>query len=277
MEIHQSFLAYKNFRYLKIAILLSLAAIVLYSIYGAGGNVSTTWVGYLLGIVGAILIVFKLWYGIRKRQYDSTLGTAEDWLSAHVYLGLALIVIVTLHSGFKLGMNVATLAYALLLVVTVTGLYAAYAYRRYPALISQNRQGKTLETLLGDIAAVDRESRDAAASLGDEINRAVHRSCKETSVGGSVWRQISGNDPNCATLAAYKEVAGHIHGAQNEEMHSIRRLLALLGKKRQLLLHARKDVQYRALKDIWLYLHVPLSLALLGAVLTHIFSILFFW
>ena len=34
---------------------------------------------------------------------------------------------------------------------------------------------------------------------------------------------------------------------------------------------------YKALLDIWLYVHVPLSFALLGALIAHIISVFFYW
>ena len=37
----------------------------------------------------------------------------------------------------------------------------------------------------------------------------------------------------------------------------------------------RRDVRYKALMDIWLYLHVPLTFALLAALTAHIISIFY--
>ena len=37
------------------------------------------------------------------------------------------------------------------------------------------------------------------------------------------------------------------------------------------------DLQLQALMEIWLYLHVPLSFALLGALTAHIVSVFFYW
>ena len=49
----------------------------------------------------------------------------------------------------------------------------------------------------------------------------------------------------------------------------------LLDEKAQLLARARRDISYKAMMDIWLYLHVPLSFALLAALLAHIVSVFF--
>ena len=42
--------------------------------------------------------------------------------------GLSLIVIVTLHTGFQFGWNVHTLAYGLMLLVIVSGIFGIVVY-----------------------------------------------------------------------------------------------------------------------------------------------------
>lgn len=86
--------------------------------------------GYTLGTLGALIILVLLWLGVRKRQYLDAQGSLIGWLSAHVYLGLGLAVIVTLHSGFQLGWNVHSLAYVLMLAVIASGLYGGTWRRR---------------------------------------------------------------------------------------------------------------------------------------------------
>lgn len=276
--MHQAFLVYNRFRYLKLALLLLVAAVAAYVWHKPTGLPNGgTWLGYTLGTIGALLILWLMWLGVRKRRYRSTLGTVEGWTSAHVYLGLALLMIATLHTGFRFGLNIHTLAYALMVAVIVSGIYGVYAYMHYPRLMTENRRAKALDALLGEIAELDRECRDAALTLNDEINRAVLHSSEDTRLGGSMWRQLSGRDPRCATATALRRVQESARRTPPELAAPTRRLVVLLNRKSELLTRARKDIQYKAYMDIWLYVHVPLSFALLAALIAHIVSEFTYW
>ena len=55
-----------------------------------------------------------------------------------------------------------------------------------------------------------------------------------------------------------------------------RRVHLLLDDKRALLHQIRTDISYKAMMDVWLYVHVPVTFALLAALFAHILSVLFF-
>jgi hypothetical protein len=168
---HQSILAYASYRYLKLAAVVALVTIALYAWHRPpNGPYGGTWLGYSLGTLAALLIGWLLWFGVRKRQYGSTAGMLQGWLSAHVYLGTTLIVVATLHAAFKVGWNVHTLAYVLMLMVIASGFYGVYAYLRYPRLMTDNLGDDTLEMLLIKIADLDKQARQLALSLPDAIS-----------------------------------------------------------------------------------------------------------
>ncbi|HYM30089.1 MAG TPA: hypothetical protein VEU47_02240 [Candidatus Cybelea sp.] len=276
--MNDSFIDFGRFRYLKLALALAAVAIVVYALHHPlvapnGG----TWLGYTLGGISLALVLWLMYFGVRKRTYGPGHVKLEAWLSAHVYLGASLLVLATLHAGFRFGWNVHTLAYVLMVVVIVSGFFGVIVYRRYPRLMTDNRRGMTLDAMLSQIAEVDRECRDVGMPLGDEINRALLESSQRTSVGGGVIRQISGRDPHCPSEAALARVRLLADASHGERAAELRQLVTLLTRKVELLHRARRDVQIAALMKVWLFVHVPLAFALLAALAAHVIAVFFYW
>ena len=274
---HRTILEYKHYRYLKLAVFVVIASIVAYAVYTSPfGRYGGTPAGYALGTVGALLILWLMWFGIRKRRYKGS-GNIQGWLSGHVYLGTALVVVATLHTGFQVGWNVHTLAYVLMLLVIFSGFYGLYAYLRVPQLMTENLREDTLDSLLLKIADIDREARRLAVGMPDNINLAIQDSLQNTRIGGGVIAQISGRARNCPTARAVTTIQAAVRQFKDEEARSNKDLYTLMLRKQHLLERARFDVRYKAILDFWLFLHVPLSLALLAALTAHIVAVFFYW
>jgi hypothetical protein len=277
-EMHQSFLFYDHFLYLKVAAGLVILSSLVYLIDSPrGGANGGTWLGYTLGTIAAAIILWLTWFGMRKRSYAATRVRLGAWLSAHVYLGLSLIVVATLHCAFEFGYNVHTLAYMLMMLVIASGVYGIFAYARYPRLMTQNRRGTTQAQVLGQIASLDGEIRDALLGMEDAIVRVVAPATERDDIGGSVWRQLSARYPDCATTAALKGFTAFERSLPVERQEEMRNLPVLLTRKTELLQRLRRDIQYKAMMDIWLYVHVPMTFALLAALTAHIISVFFYW
>jgi hypothetical protein len=285
MSQHQSILELRHGRYFKLALLLCAAAIGVYAWHDPpaiylkpyGG----TWLGYTLGIVGAVLILWLMLLGIRKRRYRSSMGSVQGWTSAHVFLGASLIVIATLHSAFEFGWNIHTLAYALMMLVIASGFFGVYAYLRYPEYMTANLAGETLETMLLKVADLEVKCKRLALDLPDEINvlitDAAKRAAEKSALGGSFRRQLAGVDPRHPMRVARDELlkmgtrfSGDQAKVQEQLVMEMTRIVALTDR-------VRRDLQFRALMQIWLYFHVPLSFALLAALTAHVISVFYFW
>ena len=275
---HQSLLAYANYRYFKIAVAVGVLTAGAYLWDNPpGGRNGGTWLGYTLGTIGALLILWLLWFGVRKRRYGTGSVPLLGWLSAHVYLGATLIVIATLHAAFQVGLNVHTLAYLLMLFVIFSGFYGVYVYLSIPRLLTDNLGDETRSSLLLKIADLDRQAREMALGLPDAINQAVLTAAQETRIGGSWRRQLAGNDPDCATAAAVQQLQAVGKTLRGEEARVNQQLYTVLLRKQELLAAIRRDVAFKARLDLWLYLHVPASIALLAALTAHVFSVFFYW
>lgn len=274
----ESFLGFKRHRYLKLSASLALISVVAYARHApAIGRYGGTWLGYTLGTIAAVIVLLLLWMGVRKRQYRSAPGSLVGWLSAHVYLGLALVVIATLHAAFEVGWNIHSLAYVLMLVVVVSGIYGVVVFSQLPRKITVNMGSDTLSTLLLQINDLDREARRLALQLPDTINTAVLRSAQRTKVGGSWWRQLRGKQLRCPTQSAVQMLHTAPIGYSAEAAAAHRALYAVMLRKQALVGRARRDVMYKARLQFWLYLHVPLSVALLAALTAHVLSVFFYW
>jgi hypothetical protein len=275
---HQSLLAYANYRYLKVAAAVVVATIAVYALdHPPTGRYGGTLLGYALGTIGTVLIGWLAWFGARKRQYRSTAGTLQGWLSAHVYLGATLIVIATLHAAFQIGWNVHTLAYVLMLAVILSGFYGVWAYIRYPAKITDALGDDTQESLLLKIADLDRQMRTLALSLPDAVNRLVLAAAQGTRIGGAWRQQLAGRDPDCPTAAAVVGLQTVGKTLRGNDARINQQLYALMVRKQELVGRARHAVAVKARLDVWLYVHVPLTVALLAALVAHIVSVFFYW
>ena len=297
--MHDSILDYRGFRYLWIALILSIGSIVAYLWHDPIGVPNGgSWLGYTLGTIGALLILWLLWFGVRKRRYSGATGSVRGWLSAHVYLGTTLILIAFLHAGFQVGWNIHTLALVLMLLVIFSGFFGVYAYLRYPAMMTRNRADSTRDAMLAEIRELDGQTLQIADKVDKSIHDAILSSIQHNQLGGSVWAQLTARDDSAMALAKLKEAVLKNDGgakqsnsgqtmvmmvdflanqANDTQSENLRRLIDLVSRKRALATRVARDIQLQALMEIWLYLHIPLSLGLLGALTAHVLSVFFYW
>ena len=300
--MYGSILSYGHYRYLKQAALLVLISLLLYlsSSSGEAPN-GGTWQGYTLGAIGAALILFLLWFGIRKRQYHCTETSLSRWASAHVYLGISLPAVVTLHCGFQFGWNIHTLAYGLMVLVVLSGFYGLYAYLVYPEALTANRGGVSREAMIANIAQLDETGLTLAEDLGVEVHHRVLQGVKETHLGGTLRQQIvTGIGLSIGPTWQWKpagsfgfseQVAFNVNPQSAEyylrrylqksqdkaEIQRVVELLKVLKERQAMVSRVQRDIRYHTYMKCWLLLHVPVSCALLAAVLVHVVSVFFYW
>ena len=286
-------LTYSNRRYLWWAIFLVIASFVLYETQSPSGLQPPnggTWQGYMLGSLGALLIVWLSLLGIRKRRYRSRLGSVAGWASAHVYLGLALLVVATLHCAMQFGWNVHTLAYVLMCGVILSGAYGLVAYVRLPDGLSRNAAGKSIEEWGSELGVVDKEIQTLATKADAELQSAVVSALSLTEVGHSIWARLWGLDrsrvqlgargliPNPEQQTLIDHLAECIPKARTRrEAQVLNDLLDGFGRRKVILARMREDLRLRSHLRIWLFFHIPLTVALLAALTVHIVVVFLYW
>jgi hypothetical protein len=270
---HESFLVHRRMRWFKIALTVSLIAILGYVLADVKPRPSGgSWYGYTLGTIGALLIVWLALIGIRKRAMTPGRWSLKAWTSAHVYLGLSLVIIATLHTGFQFGWNVHTLAYALMMLVIASGIYGIVVYSLLPAAMSNNRREMTTREMVDSLAAIDRQLELAAQPLRREEAVRIVAALEQDPFGFGVVARLTGRYHDCRTEAA---VAAFADGPTRREAED--RVVALLGRRMGQLRQIRRHMRLKAMLEVWLYVHVPATIALLGALTAHIVSVFYYW
>ncbi|MBA2589622.1 MAG: hypothetical protein H0U98_13480 [Alphaproteobacteria bacterium] len=280
---HESFLRHAHFRWLKVAAAVSLVVIAGFAATLVLTDfrlrhTGSSWFGYTSGTLGAGLIVWLAMLGIRKRAMTDDAWSLKAWVSAHVYLGLSLIVIGTLHSGLQFGWNIHTLAYALMMLVILSGLFGVFAYAKIPPILSDNRGETTQKQMLEKIHALDGRLLEVARPLNQEQAALVVRAVRHTRIGGNVWQRLNSRRSNCTTANAQRVLlATRKRMSDGPQAIALDQVLTLLEEKCVTLAKARRHIRLRSLLEVWLFIHIPTTLALIAALTAHIVSVFFFW
>ncbi|MFN3475578.1 MAG: hypothetical protein ACK4ZW_16180 [Blastomonas sp.] len=281
-SMHDGFLRHRNFRWMKIATVLSIVCLVSYFLVDVqprhnGGS----WYGYTLGTVGAGLILWLTCIGLRKRAITPGGWSLKAWTSAHVYLGLSLIVIGTLHTGFQLGWNVHTLAWALMMIVIVSGIVGIYFYATLPDNLSNNRADSdgavTERMMIEQLRSLDRQLHDAAQPLDPAQAALVQASLEQDPFDGNFFQRIGNSYRGCETRAAIAELRRMRAYQPRMGDDPLDKVDGLLQRKESTLARLRKHLQIKSMLQVWLFVHVPMTFALLAALSAHIFSVFFYW
>jgi hypothetical protein len=277
-------------RWRRFGLWAGVALAASYAVYQARGVThGGSPMGIAYGALGLLAILVLLYFGVRKRSYRSTWGTLDGWLQSHIYVGLLSAVVVLFHTGFRFHDRVAVAAFATLLVVVASGVVGASLYSSVPRRLSEVESDLTPE----EISAQVKQLADSMVRLAASHSRPFQQVCQgliAESVPGRLagWklmldRRGTGRRPQATAPGAAAGAgqvapwAAHLSRVPGGEQEDLRQLLVLSRQRRELLEQLVAQQRYRNLLGAWLYLHVPLSIALLVLVTAHLLAVFYFW
>lgn len=157
-----------------------------------------------------------------------------------------------------------------MIVVIASGIYGVIAYATLPQTLARSAERQTRAEMMEGLRAIDRQLYEAAQPLGAREAQAVAAAMAADPFAAGLLRRLSGHDPQCATLAALAVLRA---GSGSD----VARVTGLLAKRRAVLDHVRSGMRTRALLEVWLRIHVPVTVALLAALAAHIVSVFYYW
>jgi len=277
--VQGTLLTYRSGRYLWGAVIGAVALLLSYSYYARTTipSGSTVW-GLVYGWIGLLAILVLMFLGIRKRWYFSRLGTLQGWMSAHVYLGLLTLLIIPLHAGFHFGWDVHTLAYVLLVVVVLSGIVGLFVYLTVPAILTTHESGMLPDMLEAEIDQILKEMKHLAADKSDTFQRLYEeeaRRCRE--LGSQGWSILFTRVDQGAILAQRtRDLHNQLADIPEIDQEDFSRFAGLVLRKTELEAYLAGQMRLKNGLQAWLYVHVPVSIAMVAAVGIHLLVVLYY-
>lgn len=229
--------------------------------------------GLIYGFAGFVLLFVLLFFGVRKRRYRSTLGKLETWLHSHIWLGLLAMLFIVFHTGFRFEDGLAVAAFLVMLAVVISGLVGVFLYAVMPRFFTDvgsnppaEDASKELQQL---VRAMARSVRGKSPEL-QKVYKVLLKRARPKALAG--WRLLFGRrrlekaGDTGGRLKTFVEAVG------KEEEDALRQLLVLSRNHEELERRLAHQQMYRNWLDVWLWIHLPLSLALVVLVLAHVVS-----
>lgn len=225
-----------------------------------------------LGVAAAVLILLLAFFGVRKRLFRLDLGPNRLWLQSHIWLGVLAAVAVMLHAGLRWHDRMALLALLLMGIVVVSGIAGAVLYRTVPPLLTRVEGELTVEEISKQLNQMARTMSRTAAERSAPFRSVCEELLRETTprpLAG--WRLLF--SPRVRSGTDWATLLARVPPSEQEQL---REMLIVSRQRKELFARLQAQQRYANLLQAWLYVHVPVTVALLVAVTAHVVTALYF-
>jgi hypothetical protein len=257
-----------------------------------GGARGGTVVGIIYGVVGFAFMIFAGLLSLRKKFPVWRMGRTSTWMRGHLWLGLISYPIILFHAGFSFGKGTLTWwMMAIFTVVIVSGVVGAILQHYMPRMMTRE---VPYETIYAEIPRIRGQLVDEADMKVAEVTGVMSESAMAQASGGTggvVVTLVQMEDEIREELTRFydSELRPYIEkeGGKGCAIAMRQTSMAMFANLRTLL----PDVIHPVVSDLesiceekreldhqirmhrilhgWLFIHVPLSLALLLMGVVH--------
>ena len=251
-------------------------AVYAYNVFTSGITpYSTLGMGYGIGAVSFMLGVLA--WALRRRTMSLSsklrLGRSRNWLYFHIYGGLLFLLLVQMHTGFRIPQGPMTFwLWVLSWWTVISGVLGLFLQKWIPKMLAS---GLATEVLYDRVAELVSEVRQQAETLAAGCSTAVqdyyHRGLSSLM---AVPRRrliyifdITGGAQK--HLARFEYLKRFLSAEEAQKVDNLEQLF-----RTKLEIEAHYTLQ--AILRGWLYAHVPTSLLLLVLTAIHLFSVFYY-
>lgn len=162
---------------LLFALLACIPYLLQQPLFVAAGD---TFLGLVYGIFAGLLTLKLMMLGLKKKVLITRWGSMRQWVDAHNYIGVALLLLALMHAGFQLDSNIHGWTMILLFVLVTTGLVGTISYRYFPKLIERLNPWLDPADAIEEILSLDSELLRQSAPIGKALNARVWEMVQNT-------------------------------------------------------------------------------------------------
>jgi len=240
--------------------------------------------GYLLGIIGAALMLLLMLYPLRKHvRWMRGLGAVRHWFRAHMMMGVIGPVCILYHCNFQLGSMNGNIALFSMLLVATSGLVGRYFYTR----IHYGLYGRKADLeRLGSDTATAKSHMDFVFGLAPKLKERLGKlDVAVTASGGGVlagllhvpivWMRSRW----CGVVACFslrralRTAARRNDWTAEQRRHYYRSSRFWLRTYLETVRRVAGFTFYERLFSLWHVLHLPLFLMLLISGSIHVYAV----
>jgi hypothetical protein len=240
--------------------------------------------GYVLGIIGAVLMLLLMIYPLRKRyRFMEAFGSVKFLFQTHMMMGVVGPVCILFHANFHLGSMNSNVALFSMLVVATSGLVGRYFYKRihfglYGRRTSLNELRKSYQTERDEMSHIldfAPETASRMLSFCDPVLNSAHSFPKSFAMALTMGLRTRWVYWQYCRLIK-KEL--EFQADQQRWDSSLKRRM---GKEMRswvwtFLTHVRKVAEfsfYERVFSLWHLFHLPLFFMLLFAGIFHVIAV----
>lgn len=284
-----------------ILVCLAIFAVcaVLYVPYhqgAVGGPSGGSWPGLIYGVIGTVFILLAMGLTPRKKWRTLRIGRAYWWMQAHIWFGLLAFPVICFHAGFRPGLWGGTMTWALMIlfiIIELSGIIGLILQNVLPGKLLRDVQ---FETIFDQIDHVLEQLREEAAGRVSALTKrkveaefdfdAVPAGAESGSAATALMGTVTATETPGATEVEQFYRQQVIPALSNESSstlatsgdfdrlrartpliahETITDLQSIVEERRQL----ARQRKVHVLLHGWLWVHVPMSAAMLVLIVVH--------
>jgi hypothetical protein len=228
--------------------------------------------GLTFGTIAAALFVNAGLYPMRRRWKARPLGTVQRWMQLHAYGTTIALLFVLIHVGFRLPAGqFGWWLFGLSVWACLTGLLGVFLQKWIPIVIARNLKVEAIYDRIPELVGrLSEEADKTVAGAGDALSRTYRDEVKpKLAAPMPSWGYLS--DIRVARAKLTEPLTRIATFVEEGDRERLRDLTSILNDKLDLDVHMSLQ---RALR-LWLVLHVPAAIALLGLLVIHVFAVIY--